>query len=138
MSMRNIFTTLMIMLIVVGINSCSKKNTEDAPATTEQTTTGETTQTQAVDTDPSGTYECKRGPQSCELTISGTTWSAKTMMESGFGAEYDESNATYERGIIDGDALKDETGYVTLGSITQSKSGEWDITLNNMSFDKVR
>ena len=60
------------------------------------------------------------------------------MMESGFGAEYDESNATYERGIIDGNALKDETGYVTMESISQSKNGEWDISLNNMSFDKVR
>lgn len=136
--MRNLFVSLLIALGILGMNSCSKKNVEDAPATNAQTTTSESTQTQAIDTDPTGTYECKRGPQSCELTISGSTWSAKTMMASGFGAEYDESNATYERGIIDGNALKDETGYVTIGSVSQSKNGEWDISLNNMSFDKVR
>lgn len=136
--MKNFISSLIIALSILSINACSKKNVEDTPATNNEQSSVENEQKKPIDTNPDGTYEYKQGPQRCELTISGNTWNAKTIMESGFGPEYDETNATYQRGIIDGESLKDETGYVTLGSISQSSNGDWDISLSSMSFDKVR
>jgi hypothetical protein len=75
--MKYFISSLIIALSILSINACSKKNVEDTPATNNEQSAVENEQKKPIDTNPDGTYECKQGPQRCELTISGNTWNAE-------------------------------------------------------------
>ncbi len=52
------------------------------------------------------------------ITISGSTWSGKTILISGMGSEYDNQNAQYDNGILKGNELYESSGIVKIGYVS--------------------
>jgi hypothetical protein len=82
------------------------------------------------DDDPSGTYIYEKagnmgGKQ--ELRITGNTWISKLTLKTGFGESYDDEQAMYSSGIVDGKKLMDETGYVQVGRIWKNANKRWAV-----------
>jgi hypothetical protein len=80
------------------------------------------------DNDPSGTYVYEKsgamgGRQ--VVTIAGESWIGKLTLHSGFGESYDEEQAMYNTGIVIGNKLMDETGYVQVGRIWKNANKRW-------------
>lgn len=82
------------------------------------------------DDDPSGTYIYEKagnmgGKQ--ELRITGNTWISKLTLKTGFGESYDDEQAMYSSGTVDGNKLMDETGYVQVGRIWKNANKRWAV-----------
>jgi hypothetical protein len=82
------------------------------------------------DDDPSGTYIYAKagnmgGKQ--ELRITGNTWISKLTLKTGFGESYDDEQAMYSSGTVDGNKLMDETGYVQVGRIWKNANKRWAV-----------
>lgn len=76
-----------------------------------------------------GTYSYNDNSAELVITISGNSWSGKTMMVSGFGSDYDNQNAQYDNGIVKGNDLYESSGMVKVGyingnSLTTSVGGQ--------------
>ena len=69
-----------------------------------------------------GTYSLNAGDGELTITISGNIWRSKFVMVTGFGSAYDNQNAEYDRGIVKGNDLFDESGYVKVGYVSGSGS----------------
>jgi hypothetical protein len=85
-------------------------------------------QQEMEDNDPSGTYVYERsgsmgGRQ--VITISGESWMGKVTMNSGFGESYDEEQAMYSSGVVIGNKLMDETGFVQVGRLWKNANKRW-------------
>jgi hypothetical protein len=68
-----------------------------------------------------GTYRFRDNSAKLEILIIGDAWSGKTIMISGFGADYDNKQAQYENGVVKGNDLYDSSGLIKIGSV-QGKS----------------
>lgn len=80
--------------------------------------------------DPSGTYIYERGGSmggKIVLRITGNTWISKLTMNSGFGESYDDEQAMYSSGYVDGRSLLDETGYVKVGRLWRNANKRWAV-----------
>ena len=80
--------------------------------------------------DPSGTYIYERGGSmggKIVLRITGNTWISKLTMNTGFGESYDDEQAMYSSGYVDGKSLLDETGYVKVGRIWRNAQKRWAV-----------
>ena len=81
-----------------------------------------------------GTYSYNDNSAELVITISGNSWSGKTMMVTGFGSDYDNQNAQYDNGIVKGNDLYESSGMVKVGyvngnSLTTSIGGQ-SVTLS--------
>lgn len=99
--------TILILLILFTIVSCKK--TESSGSETNM----ETSETVGGD----GTYTYDDSSASLEITVSGSSWSGKTIIKTGFGDAQDAESAEYQSGIVKGTDLYDDSGYVKIGSI---------------------
>ena len=82
------------------------------------------------DDDPSGTYIYEKagnmgGKQ--ELRITGNTWMSTLTLYTGFGESYDDEQAMYSSGTVDGNKLMDETGYVQVGRLWKNVNKRWAV-----------
>ena len=64
-----------------------------------------------------GVYSYSDSSVKSVISVAGNTWNGKLIIKSGFGASYDNSNASYSNGIIKDGVLFDESGYIELGSV---------------------
>ncbi len=64
-----------------------------------------------------GTYRFSDNSAKLEILIIGDAWSGKTIMISGFGADYDNKQAQYENGVVKGNDLYDSSGLIKIGSV---------------------
>ena len=64
-----------------------------------------------------GVYYYSDSSAESSITISGNSWFGKLVIKSGFGASYDDSNASYTSGIVKDGILYDDSGYIELGSV---------------------
>ena len=67
-----------------------------------------------------GTYKYSDSGGSSTVTVSGNTWSAKSVINSGFGSSYDNGQAQYSNGVVKNGKLYDSSGYVQVGSVDGS------------------
>lgn len=65
-----------------------------------------------------GTYSYSDNSAQLTITISGNTWSGKTMMITGMGSEYDNQNAQYDNGVVKGNDLYENSGMVKIGYVS--------------------
>ena len=63
-----------------------------------------------------GVYSYSDNSAKSTITVSGTRWSGKLIIITGFGSSYDNSNASYNNGIVKDGILYDDSGWVELGS----------------------
>lgn len=80
--------------------------------------------------DPSGTYIYERGGSmggKIVLRITGNTWISKLTINTGFGESYDDEQAMYSSGYVDGRSLLDETGYVKVGRLWRNANKRWAV-----------
>jgi antitoxin component YwqK of YwqJK toxin-antitoxin module len=70
------------------------------------------------------------------ITINGSSWSSVVVIISDFGSQYNENQS--DNGIVKGDDLYDDSGYVKIGSISSSSSKSITTTLggNRITFFK--
>lgn len=78
-----------------------------------------------VNTDPSGIYSYRNVDGETRLRVLGSRWIAVTMLRTGFGDEYDASQAMTSSGIVEGSMLYDETGYVQVGRLRRNGANVW-------------
>jgi hypothetical protein len=86
--------------------------------------------TEEILDDPSGTYIYERGGSmggKIVLRITGNTWISKLTMNTGFGESYDDEQAMYSSGYVDGRSLLDETGYVKVGRLWRNANKRWAV-----------
>ena len=78
-----------------------------------------------VNTDPSGIYSYRNVDGETRLRVLGSRWIAVTMLRTGFGDEYDASQAMTSSGIVEGSMLYDETGYMQVGRLRRVGASVW-------------
>ena len=64
-----------------------------------------------------GVYSYADSSVKSTITVSGSRWSGKLVIITGFGSSYDNSNASYSSGIVKDGKLYDDSGYIELGSV---------------------
>lgn len=67
-----------------------------------------------------GVYLYSDNSAKSTITVSGSIWSGKLIIISGFGDSYDNSNAIYSNGIVKNGILYDDSGYFELGYINET------------------
>ena len=118
--MKKIF---IFLLLSVTIISCENKtstvesNTTPESATSSESSTDETKTESKAETTPDGIYSYKDNSAELQITVSGNRWMGKTVIVSGFGAEYDNQNAQYDNGIVNGTDLYESSGNIKIGYI---------------------
>lgn len=118
--MKKIF---ILLLLSVTIISCENKtstvesNTTTESATTSESSTDETKTESKAETTPDGIYSYTDNSAELQITVSGNRWMGKTVIVSGFGAEYDNQNAQYDNGIVNGTDLYESSGNIKIGYI---------------------
>ena len=65
-----------------------------------------------------GKYVYDSSDGTLTVTISGSSWRGKTVIKTGFGSDYDNQQAQYSRGIVNGNDLYDESGYIKVGYVS--------------------
>ena len=65
-----------------------------------------------------GVYSYADSSAKSTITVSGSRWSGKLVIITGFGSSYDNSNASYSSGIVKDGKLYDDSGYIELGSVS--------------------
>ena len=108
--MRKIILSIYLISISILYVGCNKK--------IESTSNGENGiqnnyETESID----GTYYFNDNSTSLEITISGNSWTGKTIFKTGFGDTYDAEKAEYQNGIVKGKDLYDNSGYAKIGTI---------------------
>jgi hypothetical protein len=81
---------------------------------------GSSSKSSYTTTSINGTYKYSDSGGSSTVTVSGNTWSAKSVINSGFGSSYDNSQAQYSNGVVKNGKLYDSSGYVQVGSVDGS------------------
>lgn len=119
--MKNIF---FLLLLSFGIVSCENKPTtnQSSDEAVENSSSTETSSETPTDDSKSeisnsGVYTYKDNSTELQITVSGNRWMGKTVIVSGFGAEYDNQNAQYDNGIINGNDLYESSGNIKIGYI---------------------
>ena len=98
------------LLIIIAVIIISPDNNSSSQSSSKSSTTTSHSSSKSVN----GTYT--NGGSS--ITISGNSWRGKVVIETGFGAAYDEQNAQYSYGVVKGEDLYDESGYLKIGYIS--------------------
>lgn len=119
--MKNVF---FLLLLSFGIVSCENKPTtnQSSDEAVENSSSAETSSETPTDDSKSeisnsGVYTYKDNSTELQITVSGNRWMGKTVIVSGFGAEYDNQNAQYDNGIINGNDLYESSGNIKIGYI---------------------
>ena len=81
---------------------------------------GSSSKSSYTTTSINGTYKYSDSGGSSTVTVSGNTWSAKSVINSGFGSSYDNGQAQYSNGVVKNGKLYDSSGYVQVGSVDGS------------------
>lgn len=68
-----------------------------------------------------GKYVYDSSDGTLTVTISGSSWRGKTVIKTGFGSAYDNQQAQYSRGIVNGNDLYDESGYIKVGYVSGNR-----------------
>ena len=112
--------SFLCLLIFLFIFSCSSESNSSKPTSKSKSTNGSSSSTYAKKkrTSKNGTYSKETRDGKLLVTISGNSWRGKTIIKTGFGDAYDNQNATYDRGLVRGNNLYDESGYVKVGSVS--------------------
>ena len=105
-----------MLLLTVGIVTCENQSNEN---TIENSTSAETPSETSSEASPdesnteisnSGVYTYKDNSTELQITVSGNRWMGKTVIVSGFGAEYDNQNAQYNNGNMNSNNLYESSG----------------------------
>jgi hypothetical protein len=64
-----------------------------------------------------GGYSFEDNSAKLNIIVDGNSWSGKTIIISGFGAEYDNQNAIYDNGVVKGSDLYESSGMIKIGQI---------------------
>ena len=105
-----------MLLLNVGIVTCENQSNEN---TIENSTSAETPSETSSEASPdesnteisnSGVYTYKDNSTELQITVSGNRWMGKTVIVSGFGAEYDNQNAQYDIGNMNSNDLYESSG----------------------------
>ena len=105
-----------MLLLTVGIVTCENQSNEN---TIENSTSAETPSETSSEASPdesntevsnSGVYTYKDNSTELQITVSGNRWMGKTVIVSGFGAEYDNQNAQYDIGNMNSNDLYESSG----------------------------
>lgn len=117
-------TIFFLLLLSFGIVSCENKpttnqSTDDAVenSTSAETSSETPTDDSNSEISNSGIYTYKDNSTELQITVSGNRWMGKTVIVSGFGEEYDNQNAQYDNGIINGNDLYESSGNIKIGYI---------------------
>ncbi len=78
-----------------------------------------------------GKYVYDSSDGTLTVTISGSSWRGKTVIKTGFGSAYDNQQAQYSRGIVNGNDLYDESGYFKVGYVSGNS-----VSMDGYSFYK--
>jgi len=108
-----IITSGILMTFCSFLISCGSNSSNENPSSynsKEQSKTKE-------ETTINGVYTYKDNSAILKITVSGNSWSGKTIMISGAGEEYDNQNAKYDNGIVKGSDLYESSGNVKIGYI---------------------
>tara|TARA_B110000116_G_scaffold193437_1_gene168324 strand:+ start:321 stop:770 length:450 start_codon:yes stop_codon:yes gene_type:complete len=95
-------------------NSSTKKKTKSNKSYSSSSTEKKTKSN-------NGTYKYETSDGSLTITISGSSWRSAHVITTGFGEAYDNQNAQYDRGIVNGDDLYDSSGYIKLGYVSGNR-----------------
>jgi hypothetical protein len=119
--MKNIIT---LLLLTASLSSCENKpeKSQSTSNTVENATPSETSSETPRDeskheTTSEGIYTYKDNSTELQITVSGNRWMGKTVIVSGFGTEYDNQNAQYDNGIVNGNDLYESSGNIKIGYI---------------------
>ena len=119
----NMKKVVFLLLLTIGIVSCGNQATttpsnENAVENSNSVETpSETTSESNTEISNSGIYTYKDNSAELQITVSGNRWMGKTVIISGFGAEYDNQNAQYDNGIVNGNDLYESSGNIKIGYI---------------------
>jgi hypothetical protein len=64
-----------------------------------------------------GLYSYEDNSAKLSIIVSGSSWTGKTIIVTGFGSEYDNLNTQYDTGIMKGNDLFESSGMVKVGYI---------------------
>jgi hypothetical protein len=103
-------------MVFISCNSNSNKSNNSNSDNSESNTTIQKEEPKEESVDGLYTYEDNSAKLS--IRVSGSSWSGKTLIVSGFGEEYDNQNAQYDNGIIKGKELFENSGMVKVGYIS--------------------
>lgn len=117
------YSTPSVTASVSGPQS-SRRPTDNSQASSYPTTSA-TQDTQHDDSDPTGLYVFRNYEGETRLVVAGTRWLARTIINTGFGAEYDASQGMTSAGVVSDNILYDETGYVEVGSLRRIGRDLW-------------
>ncbi|MEY3811233.1 MAG: hypothetical protein RIT11_276 [Pseudomonadota bacterium] len=114
---------LIILFLSAVVISCENKlSTEQSSSTTESSNSPDETSKSSSneinqETTTNGIYSYKDNSTELQITVSGNRWMGKTVIVSGFGSEYDNQNAQYDNGIVNGNDLYESSGNIKIGYI---------------------
>lgn len=117
------YSTPSVTASVSGSQS-SRRPTDNSQASSYPTTSA-TQNEQEDDSDPTGLYVFRNYEGETRLVVAGTRWLARTIINTGFGAEYDASQGMTSVGVVSDNILYDETGYVEVGSLRRIGRDFW-------------
>jgi hypothetical protein len=91
----------------------SKAKTEDV----ENKFSTPTEKTEPVEETVNGNYFYEGLDAKCKILVMGDQWTGSFTFVSGFGDEYDASQAEFQTGVVRGNEIFDESGLVKIGYI---------------------
>jgi hypothetical protein len=110
--------SILLVTCFISISSCGNSASIDKSSSPVKPSPAvERAEVEGID----GTYRFSDNSAKLEILIIGDAWSGKTIMISGFGADYDNKQAQYENGVVKGNDLYDSSGLIKIGSV-QGKS----------------
>jgi|APSaa5957512493_1039668.scaffolds.fasta_scaffold48098_2 hypothetical protein len=111
-----LFISLLTFLLIFSCGGESKSSKSDSKSRSSNTSSSTYSKKKAKTNN--GTYSKETIDGKMTVTISGNSWRGKTVIKTGFGDAYDNQNAQYDRGLVKGNDLYDESGYVKIGSVS--------------------
>ena len=111
-----LFISMLTFLLIYSCGSESKSSKSDSKSRSSNTSSSTYSKKKAKTNN--GTYSKETRDGKMTVTISGNSWRGKTVIKTGFGDAYDNQNAQYDRGLVKGNDLYDESGYVKIGSVS--------------------
>ena len=111
-----LFISLLTFLLIFSCSSETKSSKSDSKNKSSNTSSSTYSKKKAKTNNGTFSKETRDGKMT--VTISGNSWRGKTVIKTGFGDAYDNQNAQYDRGLVKGNDLYDESGYVKIGSVS--------------------
>jgi hypothetical protein len=122
--MKNIILLLLLTSVTISCENKPSNNQTTDNAVENSTSTKATSETSIDDSkseiNNNGIYTYKDNSTELQITVSGNRWMGKTVIISGFGSEYDNQNAQYDNGIVNGSDLYESSGNIKIGYIDGS------------------